>query len=102
MGLSQHTIDAVADWKETPNLTDDQRLVVEFADVLSRTPVNMTDDLEQRLQDRFSEKQLVELANNIAWENCRARFNRAFGIEPDGYASASSITTPHAGGSEAN
>ncbi len=64
---------------------------MEFADVLSRTPVNMTDDLEQRLQARFSEKQLVELANNIAWENCRARLNRAFRIEADGYASNPSI-----------
>ena len=64
---------------------------MEFADVLSQTPVNVTDDLEQRLQSRFSEKQLVELANNIAWENCRARFNRAFRIEADGYAGNPSI-----------
>lgn len=65
--------------------------MVEFADVLTRTPVVMTDDLEHRLQAGFSEKQLVELANNIAWENCRARFNRAFRIEPDGYRAGSDI-----------
>lgn len=49
------------------------------------TPVAMTDDLEQRLNATFSPKQVVELTHTIAWENCRARFNRGFRIEPDGY-----------------
>ena len=37
------------------------------------------------MRAEFSEKQVVELTQLIAWENARARFNRAFGIEPDGY-----------------
>ena len=72
-------------------LTDEQRLAIEFADVLSRTPVEMTNDLDGRLAARFSERQLVELASNIAWENARARFNRAFRIQPDGYAAEPAV-----------
>ena len=49
------------------------------------TPSNVSDDVHRRLRDRFSEKQIVELSNNIAWENARARFNRGFRVEPDGY-----------------
>ncbi len=59
--------------------------MIEFADTLSRTPVEMSDELLACLRSEFTEKQVVELANNIAWENCRARFNRAFLIEADGY-----------------
>lgn len=66
-------------------MNDTERLVVEYAQILSMTPVNMTDDLEQRLNAVFSPKQVVELTQTIAWENCRARFNRGFRIEPDGY-----------------
>ena len=60
--------------------------MVEYAHTLSMTPVNMTDDLERRLNETFSPKQVVELTHTIAWENCRARFNRGFRIGPDGYA----------------
>lgn len=75
----------MADWQESELLTEQERVVVEFADVLSRTPANVSDGLRQRLRQHFSERQLVELANVIAWENARARFNRGLGIEPDGF-----------------
>lgn len=75
----------MADWRQTDELSEIERLVVELADVLSATPVNLTDDLTARLRQQFSERQLVDLVNNIAWENCRARFNRGLGVESDHY-----------------
>lgn len=58
---------------------------MEFADVLSRTPVVVSPDLKTRLEAELSEKQVTELAHLIAWENSRARFNRGLGVEADGY-----------------
>jgi alkylhydroperoxidase family enzyme len=75
----------VSDWRASTALTDDERLVVEYAEQLSMTPANVSDEVHRQLRVRFSEKQIVELTNNIAWENARARFNRGFRIEPDGY-----------------
>ena len=60
--------------------------MVEFADALSRTPVDLSDDLRRRLDERFSRRQLVELANAIAWEHARARFNRALDISSDEFS----------------
>ncbi|MEM7092130.1 MAG: hypothetical protein AAF567_03945 [Actinomycetota bacterium] len=85
MGLDQATIDAVADWRATTDLTEIEKLVVEFAETLTSNPVTVSDDLQARMQAAFSTKQIVELTNFIAWENARARFNRAFGIEAEGY-----------------
>ncbi len=65
-------------------------MVAEFADVLTRTPADVDPDLRRRLEARFSKKQLVELAHFIAWENCRARFNRAFDVPATGYSESSS------------
>jgi len=59
--------------------------VVQFADVLSRTPVVVSDDLHARMAARFSRRQVVELANTVAWEHARARFNRGLGIASDGF-----------------
>lgn len=75
----------MADWRATGALDPVEKTVVEFAEVLTLTPAEVPDDLTERLTSEFSEKQVVELANLIAWENARARFNRAFGIGPDGY-----------------
>ncbi len=58
----------------SPDLTTTERMVIEFADGLSRTPVVGSDDLRGRLRLEFSEKQIVELSNTIAWEHARARF----------------------------
>ena len=60
--------------------------MVEFADVLSRTPVSVSEDLHRRMAERFSRRQVVELSNAIAWEHARGRFNRGLGIASDGFS----------------
>ncbi|HLG98464.1 MAG TPA: hypothetical protein VKX49_19255 [Bryobacteraceae bacterium] len=53
---------------------------------LSRTPADVPDDLFEALRKHFSERELVELNSAIAWENYRARFNRTFAIEAEGFS----------------
>jgi hypothetical protein len=43
-------------------------------------------ELFAALQRDFSERQLVELTAAITWENYRARFNRAFRVEAEGFS----------------
>jgi hypothetical protein len=45
----------------------------------------VTPELSTRLQKRFSTPELVELAAATAWENYRARWNRVFGFESEGF-----------------
>lgn len=59
--------------------------MLEFADAITATPAPVSQDLRQRLQKRFSTAQLVELAAAIAWENYRARANRVFGFQSEGF-----------------
>lgn len=61
--------------------------MIEYAEAMTMTPASVTDDLRARMRNVFSEKQITELTQLIAWENARARFNRAFDIEPEGYTS---------------
>jgi alkylhydroperoxidase family enzyme len=64
---------------------DDERLVLELSDAITATPARVTPELRAKLQKRFSTPQLVELAAAIAWENYRARSNRVFGFESEGF-----------------
>jgi hypothetical protein len=53
----------------------DEKLVLEFAEAMSRTPAVIADELRRRLLNRFSPAQVTELAAAVAWENNRGRPN---------------------------
>ena len=59
--------------------------MLELADAITATPAKVTPELRERLRNRFSTPELVELAAAIAWENYRARSNRVFGFESEGF-----------------
>ena len=80
---------------ETSDVFDaDERLVLDFTVAMSKTPVVVSDELRQRLRARFDEASLVELSAAIAWEQYRARFNRAMGVEPSGFSEGSFCVLP--------
>ena len=61
---------------------------------MTRTPVEVPDELFSRLREAFNEAQLVELTATIAWENYRARFNHAFGLESEGFSEGAVCALP--------
>jgi alkylhydroperoxidase family enzyme len=52
------------------------------------------EDLFSALKKEFSEAQLVELTVAITWENQRARFDHAFGIESEGFSEGAFCAVP--------
>jgi len=80
--------------------SETEKLTLEYADAMTRTPVEVPDALFDQLEARFNPAQLVELTAAIAWENYRARFNHAFGIESANFTEGAVCALPvHAGGS---
>ena len=71
-----------------------ERLVLEYADAMTRVPVEVSDAFFARLRERFSEAELVELTSAIAWENYRARFDHAFGIEGENFTEGAVCAMP--------
>jgi hypothetical protein len=61
---------------------------------VTHTPVAVPDELFAQLRHRFDEAQLVELTASIAWENYRARFNHALGIESQEFAEGAFCPRP--------
>jgi alkylhydroperoxidase family enzyme len=76
----------LADFEHSSAFGDVERLVLRYAEAMSQTPVEVSDELFSRLQEHFNSRQLVELTSAIAWENYRARFDHAFGIEAEGFS----------------
>ena len=73
-------------FESSANFTEKEKNVMRFAAALTQTPADVTDELFKALQRDFCKRQLVELTAAITWENYRARFNRAFGVEAEGFS----------------
>jgi len=68
--------------------------VLEYADGMTQTPVEVSDALFSRMREKFSEAELVELTSAIAWENYRARFSHAFGIDSENFSEGAVCALP--------
>jgi alkylhydroperoxidase family enzyme len=84
-GVTERQLHELDRFRESDAFDEQERLVIELAVEMTNTPVDVPDELFERLRATFDAEQLVEIVGAIAWENYRARFNHAFGIESDGF-----------------
>jgi len=68
--------------------------VLDYSVAMTQTPVDVPDEVFDGLRQHFNEPQMVELTAMIAWENYRARFNHAFGIEAQGFSESAYCPLP--------
>ena len=90
-------MEALGDYRTSPLFSDMEKLVLEYADAITQTPVEVSDTLFMKLRAKFTDAQLVELTATLAWENYRARFDHAFGIEAEGFTKGSYCAMPMRG-----
>lgn len=80
---------------ETSNVfTALERSVIAYAVAMTKTPVVIDDDLHAELRAALGDEGLVELTAAIAWENYRARFNHALGMEAEGFSEGAYCPLP--------
>jgi alkylhydroperoxidase family enzyme len=95
-GISEAQLLALPRYADSDEFDELERLVLDYAAAISRTPAAVDDQLFARMRARFDEPQLVELTNVIALENLRARFNSAFDMTPAGFAEGMVCIVPEA------
>ena len=86
MGITEEQLGDLSRFEASAHFNEDEKLVLRLAVALTRTPSDVPDDLYAALRNRFSERELVELSAAIAWENYRARLNRTFAVESEGFS----------------
>lgn len=96
-GLRDDELLALSSYRTSSLFSDLDRLVLNYAVGMSRTPVEVSDTLFDTLRSHFDEAQLVELTYLIALENLRGRFNLALGIEAAGFSDGMVCAVPDKG-----
>jgi alkylhydroperoxidase family enzyme len=94
LGVTEEQLQALPRYRDSDAFDDDERLVIDLAVEMAKTPVELPAELESRLSRRFTRTELTELVAAIAWEGYRARFNRALGIEAVGFAEGAACALP--------
>lgn len=80
LGVSDDKINALPDYANSDLYPEAERLALEFADAMTITERDVSDELFARLRGLFDEDALVELTATIAWENASSKFNRALRV----------------------
>jgi 4-carboxymuconolactone decarboxylase len=84
-GIGDEELAALVDYRASDRFSETEKLVLDYATGMTRTPTEVSDELFDELRKRFDDAQLVELTSIIALENYRGRFNWALGIEQEGF-----------------
>ena len=61
---------------------------------MTLTPTVVSDELRERALAQFSKAEFMELVSMIAWENHRARANRALGVREAGFSDGAFCALP--------
>ena len=93
-GVSQDEMRELPDYRDSDAFDETEKLVMDYATAMTRSPCEVSDELFAGLRERFDEAQLVELTDIIALENYRARFNWAFGLEGQGFTEGAYCVPP--------
>ncbi|MFL6212078.1 MAG: carboxymuconolactone decarboxylase family protein [Pyrinomonadaceae bacterium] len=80
LGITTEKINALADYAHSPLYSAAERIALEYADAITITDRDVSDELFARLREHYNDDEIVELTALIAWENSSSKFNRALRV----------------------
>jgi 4-carboxymuconolactone decarboxylase len=84
-GFSDEELLALPRYRQSDLFTEREKLALDYAVAVMRTPVEVTDELFAEMRDHFGDEQLVELTALLTLVNLD-RLNAAFGIGSAGFS----------------
>ena len=85
-GMDPEKIRNVGEWRESTLYDERERVVLEYTELATATPVSVPAAVVERLREFLTEAEVVELASWVALENFRSRFNGGLGLKSQGFA----------------
>ena len=80
LGVSEEKIDDLPNYVTSDLYSQAERVALEFADAMTITGRDVSDELFARLREFYNDDSLTELTATIAWENASSKFNRALRV----------------------
>jgi AhpD family alkylhydroperoxidase len=93
-GLDIERLKQIDDYATSPAYSRQERLAVAYADALTATPVNVTDEQVAELVEEFGQEGVLELTYQVGLENMRARMYSALDLRDQGFTSGDACRIP--------
>ena len=84
-GIDPAKLRDVPRWRDSDRFTGLELDVMAYAEAMTTTPLEVTDEMVAALRRSLDDAQLVELTMMISVENSRSRFNSALGLTSQGF-----------------
>jgi alkylhydroperoxidase family enzyme len=91
-GINPAKVRAVGHWRTSELFDDRERVVLEYAEVATGSPGEVSDELAARVRRHLTDAEFVELSAWVALENFRSRFNAGLGLRSQGFSAACDLS----------
>lgn len=82
---SMNKVEDLEKWKESEIFNQKEKLALEYAEAVTISDQQVSDDLMERLKEYFDEDCIVELTGLIAFQNLSSKFNSALDVPAQGF-----------------
>jgi len=86
---SMDKISQLENWQESDLFDEQEKVTLEYADAVTYTDQQVSEDLMSRLGQHFDEDTIIELTGLIAFQNLSSKFNAALNIPAQGFCKVS-------------
>ncbi len=80
LGVADEKIKALANYATSELYNAAERVALEYAESMTITGRDVSDDLFARLRGYYDDDAIIELTATVAWENSSSKFNRALRV----------------------
>ena len=77
VGHSQEKLAAILDYATHPDFNPAERAALAYAEGMTKTPVDVPDEMFETLKSHFDTPAIVEMTAFVAFQNFNAKFNGA-------------------------
>ncbi len=82
---SMEKVEQLEQWKKSELFNDKEKVVLEYAEAVTYSEQQVSDELMSRLKGFFDDDSIVELTGLIAFQNLSSKFNSALDVTPQGF-----------------
>ncbi len=84
-GVSLAKVEALQGWRTSDLFEEQERVVLEYTEAVTRSDIQVDDELMTRLKQYLDDDSIIELTGLIACQNMSSKFNSALDIPPQGF-----------------
>jgi alkylhydroperoxidase family enzyme len=88
-GIPAEALADLGRYRESPHFTARERAALEFCERITRDDLEVSDGCRARLQEHFSDAEIVELTFIVGYQTFASKFAKAFRLAPQGFSSVS-------------